>query len=222
MKKIFFTYSDDAQDVELYKELRQHFATYARKGFLAIIDKDELFKLSNDRQKTAEFLLNADITIPLLSIDYLNSDDCLKLLDTAATSQKQIIPVLLRDCDWTELEKIKALEKNMLPDDKTPVAQHITSDGNEDKVMAGIARKVKAVVFNDDLKKLEELHTGTGSTKFYYILAGIVLLIGILGSIYSYTRWNNWMLSGIVFLMFLGIALFAVKNSLFPTKFTSR
>ena len=111
MKKVFFAYSDDTEDIDLYKELKQHFTAYARQGFLAILDRDELFRISGNREKINEFLRNSDFAVPLLSIDYLNSDECLKLLDAAKASKKPIIPILLRACEWEEVDKLKALKK---------------------------------------------------------------------------------------------------------------
>src|ERR1044071_4768981 len=117
MKKIFFTYSDNPKDTELYKEFNKHFKTYARNGMLVIIDREELFRISNDKEKVAAFLRESDITVPLLSVDYLTNEECMKLLDIAAEGQKTIIPVLLRDCDWSELDKIKKLSDQLLPED---------------------------------------------------------------------------------------------------------
>src|SRR5688572_14054207 len=188
MKKIFFAYSDDTEDIDLYKELKQHFTAYARQGFLSIIDKDELFRTSGNREKTIELLRNSDFTIPLLSIDYLNSEECLKLLDDAKASKKPIIPILLRACEWEEVDKLKDLEENILPDRKQSVVQLISSDKTGDVIFSGIARKVKAVIFDDDLKKLEEVQVAGNSKVFYYILlAGIVLVIGGLVSAISYS-----------------------------------
>jgi len=214
MKKIFFTYSDNAKDIELYKEFNKHFITYARKGMLMIVDKDELFRVNNDKEKIAEFLKDADITIPLLSVDYLTSEECIKLFETASSANKTIIPVLLRDCDWTELDKQNKLHENLLPDDKQSVAQHI-EDGEEDEVFSSIAQKVKRIVF----KELETVNIKSSSKTFYYILAGIVLLVGGLLTGISQSQWHDWKISAIIFLMFVAIALLAVKNVLFPTKF---
>jgi hypothetical protein len=222
MKKVFFAYSDDTEDIGLYKELKQHFTAYARQGFLSIIDKDELFRISGNKEKTNELLQNSDFTIPLLSIDYLNSDECLKLLDAAKASQKPIIPILLRACEWEEIDKLKDLGGNILPDKEQSVAQLISSDRTGDVIFSGIARKVKAVIFNDDLKKLEGIKVTGGSKTFYYILASIVLLIGGLASAISYSRLMDWKISAVIFLMFVVVALLALKNILFPTKFRIR
>ena len=215
MKKIFFAYSDNAKDVELYKEFSKHFITYARKGMILIIDKDELFRIDNDNKNIYKYLGDSDITVPLLSVDYLISDECIKLLETAVAGNKTIIPVLLRDCDLTGIDTIQKLENQILPDDKDSVAEHIIKDGGQDEVFSTMAKKVKAIIF----KELESVKIVTGSKLFYYILAGIVLLIGGLAAAFSYIKWDDWMIASIIFLMFVIIAFFSLKNVLFPTKF---
>ena len=222
MKKIFFAYSDDTEDVGLYKELKQHFTAYARQGFLSIIDKDELFRTSGDLEKTNELLRNSDFAIPLLSIDYLNSNECLKLLDDARASKKPIIPILLRACEWEEVAELRDLHGNILPDKDQSVVQLISSNKTGDVIFSGIAKRVKAVIFDDDLKKLEEAQMSGNSRAFYYILAGIVLVIGGLASATAYSRLSDWKIASIIFLMFVVVALLALKNVLFPTKFKVR
>jgi hypothetical protein len=214
MKKIFFTYSDNAKDLELYKEFNKHFKTYARSGMLMIIDKEELFRINNDKEKALQFLNESDMTVPLLSIDYLNNDECLKMLESAMTANKTIIPVLLRECDYEGIEKIKSLEEHILPEDKQSVVEHSVKDGGQDEVFTTIAKKVKAAVF----KELDTINIKTGPTLFYYVLSGIVFLIGILATIFSYTKWESLIMSAIIFLMFVVVALFPLKKALFPTK----
>ncbi len=215
MKKIFFAYSDSAEDIDLYKRFNKHFAAYAKKGLIGIVDKDELFRVNNDSTKVQEFLTTADLTVPLLSIDYLNSDECVKLLDTATNAKKLIIPVLLRDFDWQEMDEIRLLQNAMLPEDKQSVNAHVSVDKDKEEIFASIAKKVKGIVFND----FEGISIKKSSGTFYYIIASIVMLIGILAGILTYSYWGDWKISAIIFLMFGGIALFAVKNVLFPTKF---
>src|SRR5437868_6116780 len=215
MKKIFFAYSDNEEDIGLYKRFNKHFAAYARKGLIGIYDKDELFRVNNDRTQLEESLKTADLTIPLLSIDYLNSDECIKLLDTANNEKKVIVPVLLRDFDWQEMDEIKNIRGSLLPEDKQSVNSHVSTDKDTEEVFANIAKKVKGIVFND----FEDVQIKKSSGTFYYIMASIVLVIGILAGVLSFNKWGEWMISAIIFLMFACIALFAVKNVLFSTKF---
>ena len=219
MKKIFFAYSDDQEDLDLYKELKLHFTPYAKKGVLKIIDKEELFRMSSDKDKAIEQLRESDLTVPLLSIDYLNSEECLHLLETAVIANKTVIPVLLRACDWAEIDKNSLWAKNLLPEDKQSVVQHIKAGGDDDKIFNGIALLVKAFVLNDVLGaiKIPEEKKTTGL--FYYLLAGVVFISGILASVISYSQWGDWKISALAVLMGGSISLLALKNVFFPTKF---
>ena len=219
MKKIFFAYSDDQEDLNLYKELKLHFTPYAKKGVLKIIDKEELFRMSSDKEKAIEQLRDSDLTVPLLSIDYLNSDECLQLLNTAVDSNKTVMPVLLRACDWAEIGKNSLWAKNLLPQDKQPVVQHIKAEGDDDKIFYGIALLVKAFILNDALESITIPEEKKRAGFFYYLLAGIVFLIGILAAVISYTLWHKWEISALAVVMGVAISLLALKNVFFRTKF---
>jgi hypothetical protein len=214
MKKIFFAYSDDPKDVELYREFNKHFKTYARNGLLMIIDKDELFRQSGDTAKATQYVQEADITVPLLSVDYLGNEQCIKLIDTAVADNKTIIPVLLRDCNYDSIDKLKALEDKLLPEDKQSVTDHMNKEGGQDEIFAAMAKRVKGVVF----KELDSVVMKSSPKLFYYILSGILLVLGVLAASYCSSRWGDWRLTAGIFLLFLIIALFALKDVLFPTK----
>jgi len=218
MKKVFFVYSDDTEDIGLYKELRQHFTAFARKGFLYIIDKDEVFRSGADKNSILELAKSSDITVPLLSVDYINSDECLKMLESAVASQKEIIPVLLRECEWDEVDGMKVLQNNILPDGHSSVTDMIARLKSGDAVFTQIARRIKAVVLNDDLKILDSTGVKPTNNTYYYLLASIVLVIGGLMTAISYTRMSDWKISAVIFLLFSMGALFALKNVLFPAR----
>jgi hypothetical protein len=79
-KKICFVYATEAEDMALYKDLSPHFAIYARKGLLEVIDRDAVFKRHADPKKLADYINDSDITIPLISIHLLNDPECLDWL----------------------------------------------------------------------------------------------------------------------------------------------
>lgn len=58
----------------------------------------------------------------------------------------------------------------------------------------------------------------TGSTNFYYILAALELIIGIVAAVYVYRTFNDILLAILALLLFVCIAFLALKNVLFPTK----
>lgn len=213
-KKIFFSYSNQTEDLELYKKINKHFAAYAGIGLLGIIDRAELFRLTGDKAAINEILKSSDITIPLLSIDYINDEECLQQLDIAASSQMRIIPVLLRDFDWEAFQKITQYKKQMLPNDLTSVENHISAGNNDDTVFKEIAQNVKAIIFPE----IGNLLIQKSSHTFYYIIASIVLIIGMLAAWFIYDQQGDYRISVAAFLMSAVIAMVALKNVLFPNK----
>jgi len=213
-KKIFFSYSNQTEDLELYKKINKHFAAYAGIGLLGIIDRTELFKLTGDKNAIAEILRSSDIAIPLLSIDYINDQECIQQLESAAGDNKVIIPVLLRDFDWEAFKEITQYRNQMLPNDHTPVENHISSGNNDDTVFKEIAQQVKAIMFPE----IARLEVQKPSHSFYYIIASIVLVIGVLAAWFIYDKNGDYRISIAAFLMSAVIAMVALKNVLFPNK----
>ncbi len=221
-KKIFFSYSNQEEDLELYSKLNKHFTAYSRAGLLGIIDKSVLFQLTADKEGIGEILKNADITIPLLSIDFMNDEDCMQQFDAAAKGQKVIIPVLLRDFDLAAFAEIKTYRAHILPNDLVPVENQISSGKSDDTVFKEIAQKVKSIV----LPEIGSIVIQQSSHRFYYIIAVLVFIIGIVASVTVYNLTSDfdtvqrWLFTILSLLMFSSIALIALKNVLFPNKIT--
>lgn len=219
-KKIFFSYSNQNEDLELYNKIHKHFAAYSNIGLLGIIDKKEIFKLTGDKTKISELLKSSDITIPLLSIDFINDAECLKQLESASDDHKIIIPVLLRDFDWEAFKEITKYKLQMLPQDLTPVENRIASGGNDDTVFKEIAQQVKALLFPE----IRDIKVQKTSHLFYYIIASLVFIIGIVASVTVYNVTGGFeqtqriLFTILSLLMFASIGLIALKNVLFPNK----
>lgn len=213
-KKIFFSYSNQEEDLEFYKKINKHFAAYAGIGLLGIIDRNELFKLTADQAGVIEILRSSDITIPLLSIDYINDAECLQQLENASGNNKLIIPVLLRDFDWEAFNDITKYRNQILPNDLTPVENHIKATGNDDTVFKEIAQQVKAAIFPE----IARLEVQKPANTFYYIIAATVLVIGGLASWFIYDKNGDYRIAVAAFLMSAVIAMIALKNVLFPNK----
>ncbi|HEX2683528.1 MAG TPA: hypothetical protein VHL77_06330, partial [Ferruginibacter sp.] len=215
-KKIFFCYSKDNEDLELYNKLNRHFTAYSKFGLLAIVDRQEIFRISGDATDIHEIQNGTDITIPLLSVDFVNDEDCLKQLDNAANASKIIIPILLRDFDWEAFQKLTLYKKNMLPIDLTSVENHISADKNDDTIFKEIAQSVKAIV----LPEISGLEFRRTPHTFYYIIAAIVFVIGIIASVIVFKETGDlgnmeqFLFTALCFLMFGCIGLIALKNVL--------
>lgn len=82
-------YAIEAEDIALYKDLRQQFALYAHKGLREVIDRDAVFQRHADTKKLADYINDSDITIPLISIYLLNDPECLDWLQKAIQAQKK-------------------------------------------------------------------------------------------------------------------------------------
>ena len=187
---------------------------------LGIIDKKEIFKLTGDKTKISELHKTSDITIPLLSIDFINDEDCLKQLESATGENKVIIPVLLRDFDWEAFKEIAQYRKQMLPEDLTPVENRISSGNNDDTVFKEIAQRVKAVIFPE----VRKMNLRKSSHTFYYVIASLVFAVGIIASVIVYNITDGFeqtqriLFTLLSLLMFACIGLIALKNVLFPNK----
>lgn len=219
-KKIFFAYSNQNEDLELYDRINKHFKAYSSIGLLGIIDKKEIFKLSGDKAEILEILRSSDITVPLLSIDFINDEECLKQLESAARDNKIIVPVLLRDFDWEAFKEITQYREKMLPNDGKPVENHITSGSNDDTVFKEIAQNVKSIIF-PEIRNIQVKKTSNG---FYYVLASVVFVIGIITSVIVYNLTSGFgqtqsiLFAALSLLMFACIGLIALKNVFFPNK----
>ncbi|MBL7764824.1 MAG: hypothetical protein JNJ58_01930 [Chitinophagaceae bacterium] len=214
-KRIFFTYSSDDDDELLYKELSPYFLAYKRKGLLDIIDKDELFRLNGDPNKISEFLSKSDLAIQLISVDYLNSDECLQLLEKATAENKKIVPVLLRPCDWESEDKLRRFKEDFFPENNQSIKEFAESPADKERIFTELAQVIKQLAFPE----LGHVKITKGPKTFYILLASILLLMGALSAVFVYVKLAMGLtLSLIVFLMFGCAALFALKNVLFPTQ----
>jgi hypothetical protein len=219
-KKIFFSYSNQAEDLELYKKINKHFKAYADIGLLGIIDRKELFRLTADKNAIVDILRSSDMAILLLSIDYITDEECVQQLKAASDNQVRIVPVLLRDFDWEAFNNISQYRQQILPGDRKPVENHIIEGGNDDTIFKEIAQNVKAII----LPEIGKLQVQKTSNKFYYIIAGIVFIAGIVVSLIVYNITDGFeqtqriLFTVLSLLMFACIGLIALKNVLFPNK----
>lgn len=213
IKQIFFSYSNIEPDTVLYDKINKHFSSYVRNKVISIVDRKEIFRQNADENIAFELLKKSDIAVPLLSSDFLNSDECLKLLGTAISENKLIIPVLLREIDIDSDEELRKIKKNLLPVDGRSILQHFNSTQDPDEILTAITRKIKSLA----LSELAEVKIAATSRLYYYILAALVVGMGVCATIFTYAKLRDVTVSCFVFLMFVCVALFALKNVLFPT-----
>ncbi len=217
MKKIYFSYSDKAEDLALYKDLNNHLLQYKRKGWIEIYDEQELFRQSGDASKNEDLLKESDLTIPLISIDFLNSDDCLHSLKIADGQNIKIVPIILRECDWSTDDILRKYSDEVLPEEKKSIEFLAKTLPDKQSIFKQIGDEIKCFIFPE----LQTVKISKVSHSFYWILASLVLLIGILTSVFIYNKTQEILLAALSFMLFLLIALLSVKSILFPTKLST-
>jgi hypothetical protein len=140
--KIFLSYAheDEAMKNELDKSL-------------IMLKRSDKIDLWQDRQILAgsewdadikRELVNADIILLLISVDFNNSryiweKELAVAMQRHQEGKSRVIPVILRNCEWSEMPYAKL---QALPDGGVPV----TTFANKDEAYTGIAKKVRAVV----------------------------------------------------------------------------
>jgi TIR domain len=209
-KKIFFCYSDNENDERQFTNLCLHFSVLQDKAELWYKSKlkggDETDEII--QQKVAE----SDIFLHLLSVHYLNDASCKKQFESSVNNKKVLIPVLLSSFDWQSDAALNKLSEEILPEDKKAIDLH----PNFNEVCTEIVQNVKRVVFGEN-----SVRKSNNTRAFYWILATIILAIGVLSSVFVYNLFNDIIIPIIVFLMFLSIDLFILRNLLFPTNISS-
>jgi serine phosphatase RsbU (regulator of sigma subunit) len=140
--ELFFSYSHNDRD--LREELERHLAVLRRQGVISVW---------HDRQITAgtpwagqidAHIDRAQVILLLISADFVSSDYCYdremtRALARHAAGEARVIPVLLRDVDWSgaPFSHLQAV-----PTDGVPV----TSWENRDEAFADVARAIRRAV----------------------------------------------------------------------------
>lgn len=99
------------EDHEYLTRLRTQLRILENKGILDNWDNTEIRGGMVISDVIEDNLQKSEIFIPLVSADYLASDDCQAIQKKAVAMGKKILPVIVRDCGWKwddDLEKHKA------------------------------------------------------------------------------------------------------------------
>ena len=103
MKKVFISYSHD--DIAMRQTLQQYLINLERDGLIEIW-QDGLIQAGEDwDKKIKQGLENADICIlllsqPFIASNYVHETEFRTIMEKRNNETCQIIPVLLKDCDW--------------------------------------------------------------------------------------------------------------------------
>lgn len=112
--KIFIAYAH--ADHNLKEELKTHLSTLCKAQLIELWDEDRILPGDDQSKWTTKTLNDADIFLPLISADFIDSTNIMEYLNTVvlprhARNECKIVPVFLRKCDieGLELGKLKGL-----------------------------------------------------------------------------------------------------------------
>jgi formylglycine-generating enzyme required for sulfatase activity len=115
--KVFLSYSH--QDDELRKELSSHLSSLANEKLIEPWHDRNIDAGSSWANEIDQNLAQAEIILLLVSSDFINSRYCYSIeMEAALTRHKasevQVIPVIIRDCDWTRspLGQLQAIPRD--------------------------------------------------------------------------------------------------------------
>jgi hypothetical protein len=139
--RVFYSYAHE--DAQLREELKKHLATIRRWGTIEEwYDRDIVPGQAFDGV-IAERLEAADIFLPLISSDFIDSDYCFetelqRALEKHKAGALQVVPVIVRPVDWeqTPFRGLLALPKDGKP---------VTTWANRDEAWLDVAKGIRRV-----------------------------------------------------------------------------
>jgi len=139
--RLFCSYSH--KDELLRDQLEAHLSLLRREGAISTWHDRKITAGQEWKGQIDQNLASADIILLLVSADFINSDYCFDVeLDSAIKRHEngacRVVPVILRDCDWTSavFGKLQALPKDGKP---------VTSWPNADEAFTNIAKGLRTV-----------------------------------------------------------------------------
>ena len=147
MEKIKIFYSYCRKDSEAKEKLDIHLSQLKKNGVIDTWHDKEILAGAEWENEINQHLIEADIVLFLLSVDFLNSENCGKELEYAKEHKKRIIPIILNDCAWeafkfedgSKLNSLQAIPNN----DKD--LQPISRWGDSNKAWHTVHEELKKV-----------------------------------------------------------------------------
>lgn len=136
---IFIVYA--SEDEPYRNKLEDHLGVLQRRGYISVFKR--LLAGDNITKTLEKNLQEADIIMPLISIDFLNSATAQSInIENFVGQQKKIIPILIRSCLWkySSFGKLKAL----------PSKDPIKSWRDQDEAFTYIATELRNIIKNDN------------------------------------------------------------------------
>lgn len=139
---IFFSYSH--KDEALRDELAVHLSVLRRNGDIRDWHDRRIGLGERWKEAVDDHLESARVILLLLSADFLASDYCYdsevrRALERQRAGAADVVPILLRDCDWTgtPLARLDALPRDAKP---------VTSWEDRDAAWSEVTRGIRAAV----------------------------------------------------------------------------
>lgn len=205
LKKIFFNYSGEEEDIKMTQDLCLYFAVLKDK--VSLWHKDKIMPGDVIKDALIKNLDDADAAVHILSIAYENEASCKEILDRAIEQHKKNIPVLVSTFPWEFDEVLLQLKEEILPHDHKAVDLHT----NPHVVFTEIVYSVKNKLFGagPNLKFNER--------SYYFLLAGIALAAGFIAAWFTNNIFGSLAVTLLAFSMFACTALFILRKIIFPT-----
>jgi hypothetical protein len=140
--KLFYSYSH--ADESLRNELEKHLTLLRREGHIENWHDRRILPGKNLDDEISENLESASIILLLVSADFISSEYCyskemMRALQKEAGGEAQVVPVILRPCDWHSAPFGKL---NALP----PDGAALTSFANRDEGFVLIAKGLRRLI----------------------------------------------------------------------------
>lgn len=142
MAKVFFSYSHD--DEAYRDQLEKHLALLRHEGLIESWHDRRILAGADLNQVIDDQLNQADVILLLVSASFLSSRYCYSIemaraLERQSRGEAQVIPVIVRPCDWQQppLSGLMAVPKD---------GKAITMWANHDEAYTDVARSIRAVV----------------------------------------------------------------------------
>lgn len=147
--RVFISYAHE--DEEYKNKLIKHLIGLKRKNVIKEWHDRKILAGQHLDNEINKHLLEADIILLMISVDFLNSDYCYekemqKALKMHNENIARVIPIIVRKCDWMESPFSKL---NALPTD----AKDIRGWNDEDEAYMNIINGIKDVINDIELQK---------------------------------------------------------------------
>lgn len=135
---LFVVYSSASADEKYKQELKKHLSNLKREGVLFfnppdfLPDDDSLSGLRHHVDDIVESFSKADVILLLMSPDYMDAalqegpkklEFDLALKNLAERHNVQVVPVILRSCNWKTVKELERLRAVPEPEGKPPVIE---------------------------------------------------------------------------------------------------